>query len=109
MDQDHQDVFNPRKIYQNYMHESELAYLKKQVVDEGEFVVQCGRYFKWQNIPTKERYETNKGALTPEWRPNISCDDTPDISQYESKLWAFNKPSIPQFAFKLSDERCIIT
>ncbi|WMV37423.1 hypothetical protein MTR67_030808 [Solanum verrucosum] len=46
---------------------------------------------------------------THEWRPNISCDDTPDISQHESKLWAFDKPGIPQFVFMLSYVRCIIT
>ncbi|WMV36992.1 hypothetical protein MTR67_030377 [Solanum verrucosum] len=118
MEQNHQNVFTPRKIHQNNMHGYELTKLKRQVVDEEEFVVQCGRCFKWRYIPTKERYEkiTKQMLEHPfccedsrEWCLNISWNDTPDITQNERKLWAFDKPSIPQFAFMLSDIRCIIT
>ena len=39
----------------------------------------------------------------------IRLDDTHDITQKERKLWAFDKPSILQLAFKLNDIMCIIT
>ncbi|KAH0655126.1 hypothetical protein KY290_030928 [Solanum tuberosum] len=79
--------------------------LKKKVADEMEFVVQCSRCFKWRYIPTKERYEKIREHLLEcpfycedarEWCPSISCDDIPDVTQNERKLWAFDKPSIPQ-------------
>ncbi|KAG5594509.1 hypothetical protein H5410_035741 [Solanum commersonii] len=65
-------------------------------------------------LQIKERYEkiTEQMLEHPfycedscEWRLNISWNDTPDITQNERKLWAFDKPSIPQFAFMLSDIR----
>ena len=39
------------------MHGNEPTNLKRKMVVEKEFVVQCHRRFKWRYIPTKERYE----------------------------------------------------
>lgn len=71
----------------------------------GAFTVQCAQCFKWRLIPTKERYEEIREHITEqpfscetarEWRPEISCDDPPDIEQDGSRLWAIDKPNIAQ-------------
>ncbi|KAL0426694.1 UNVERIFIED_CONTAM: Methyl-CpG-binding domain-containing protein 2 [Sesamum latifolium] len=69
----------------------------------GAFTVQCANCFKWRLIPTKEKYEEIRELIMEqpffcetgrEWRPDISCDDPPDIVQDGSRLWAIDKPSI---------------
>ncbi|XP_073277920.1 methyl-CpG-binding domain-containing protein 2-like [Primulina huaijiensis] len=71
----------------------------------GAFTVQCANCFKWRLIPTKEKYEEIREHIMEqpficenarEWRPDISCDDPPDITQDGSRLWAIDKPSIAQ-------------
>lgn len=71
----------------------------------GAFTVQCGICFKWRLIPTKEKYEEIREHMLAqpflcetarEWRPVISCDDPPDITQDGSRLWAIDKPNIAQ-------------
>lgn len=71
----------------------------------GAFTVQCANCFKWRLIPTKEKYEEIREHIMEqpficetarEWRPEISCDDPPDIMQDGSRLWAIDKPSIAQ-------------
>lgn len=71
----------------------------------GAFTVQCARCFKWRLIPTKEKYEEIRETIlqqpfncerASEWRPDISCDDPPDISQDGSRIWAIDKPNIAQ-------------
>ncbi|XP_073289886.1 methyl-CpG-binding domain-containing protein 2-like [Primulina huaijiensis] len=71
----------------------------------GAFTVQCANCFKWRLIPTKEKYEEIREHIMEqpficetarEWRPEISCDDPPDIMQDGSRLWAIDKPSISQ-------------
>lgn len=71
----------------------------------GAFTVQCANCFKWRLIPTKEKYEEIREHILEqpfycetarEWRPDISCDDPPDISQDGSRLWAIDKPNIAQ-------------
>lgn len=71
----------------------------------GAFAVQCANCFKWRLIPTKEKYEEIREHILEqpfycktacEWRPDISCDDPPDISQDGSRLWAIDKPNIAQ-------------
>ncbi|KAG8376340.1 hypothetical protein BUALT_Bualt09G0053000 [Buddleja alternifolia] len=71
----------------------------------GAFTVQCANCFKWRLIPTKEKYEEIREYIMEqpfscetarEWRPEISCDDPPDITQDGSRLWAIDKPSIAQ-------------
>ncbi|KAH0461558.1 hypothetical protein IEQ34_009133 [Dendrobium chrysotoxum] len=71
----------------------------------GAFTVQCASCFKWRLIPTKEKYEQIRESILQvpfvcerarEWRPNISCDDPPDILQDGSRLWAIDKPNIAQ-------------
>ncbi|XP_077248860.1 uncharacterized protein LOC143888353 isoform X2 [Tasmannia lanceolata] len=71
----------------------------------GAFTVQCATCFKWRLIPTQEKYEEIREnilqepflcATAREWRPDISCDDAPDISQDGSRLWAIDKPNISQ-------------
>ncbi|XVF69854.1 hypothetical protein PTKIN_Ptkin11bG0114100 [Pterospermum kingtungense] len=69
----------------------------------GAFTVQCASCFKWRLIPTKEKYEEIREHISEnpfvcktarEWRPDISCDDSTDISQDGSRLWAIDKPNI---------------
>ncbi|KAL6521285.1 methyl-CpG-binding domain-containing protein [Orobanche gracilis] len=71
----------------------------------GAFTVQCANCLKWRLIPTKEKYEEIREhiieqpflcEMAREWRPDISCDDHPDITQDGSRLWAIDKPSIAQ-------------
>ncbi|PSR85222.1 Methyl-CpG-binding domain-containing protein [Actinidia chinensis var. chinensis] len=71
----------------------------------GAFTVQCANCFKWRFIPTKEKYEEIREHILEqpfvcetarEWRPEISCEDPPDICQDGSRLWAIDKPSIAQ-------------
>ncbi|XP_051149009.1 methyl-CpG-binding domain-containing protein 2 [Andrographis paniculata] len=71
----------------------------------GAFTVQCANCFKWRLIPTKEKYEEIREHILEhpfycetgrEWRPDISCNDPPDITQDGSRLWAIDKPSIAQ-------------
>lgn len=71
----------------------------------GAFTVQCANCFKWRLIPTKEKYEEIREHITDqpflcktarEWRPDISCNDPPDIEQDGSRLWAIDKPNIAQ-------------
>jgi len=71
----------------------------------GAFTVQCAECFKWRLIPTKEKYEEIREHLLEkpfvcetarEWRPEISCEDPPDICQDGSRLWAIDKPNIAQ-------------
>lgn len=71
----------------------------------GAFTVQCADCFKWRLIPTKEKYEEIREHILDqlfvcdiarEWRPEISCDDPPDIQQDGSRLWAIDKPCIAQ-------------
>lgn len=69
----------------------------------GAFAVQCANCFKWRLIPEKQKYEEIREHilevpffcdLAREWRPEISCDDPPDITQDGSRLWAIDKPNI---------------
>lgn len=71
----------------------------------GAFTVQCATCFKWRLIPTKEKYEEIREKILQipffcetarQWRPDISCDEPEDISQDGSRLWAIDKPNIPQ-------------
>ncbi|KAI3929682.1 hypothetical protein MKX01_025850 [Papaver californicum] len=71
----------------------------------GTFTVQCADCNKWRLIPTKEKYEEIRENISRErfvcesareWKPDISCDDPADIIQDGSKLWALDKPNIPQ-------------
>lgn len=71
----------------------------------GAFTVQCAYCFKWRLIPTKEKYEEIREQIVEqpfvcetaqEWRPDVSCDDPPDIEQDGSRLWAIDKPNISQ-------------
>ncbi|CAL5360947.1 unnamed protein product [Camellia sinensis] len=71
----------------------------------GAFTVQCAYCFKWRLIPTKEKYEEIREHILEhpfvcetahEWRPEISCEDPPDICQDDSMLWAIDKPNIAQ-------------
>lgn len=69
----------------------------------GAFTVQCANCFKWRLIPSQEKYEEIREHITDkpfvcetvhEWRPDVSCDDPPDIEQDGSRLWAIDKPNI---------------
>ncbi|KAL7096268.1 hypothetical protein ACP275_10G070500 [Erythranthe tilingii] len=71
----------------------------------GAFTVQCANCFKWRLIPTKEKYEEIREHIMErpfscetarEWRPYISCDDPPDLTQDGTRVWAIDKPSIAQ-------------
>ncbi|CAI9766047.1 unnamed protein product [Fraxinus pennsylvanica] len=69
------------------------------------YTVQCEKCSKWRFIPTKEKYEEIRERLAEqpffcetarEWRPDLSCDDEPDVVRDGSWRWAIDKPSIPQ-------------
>ncbi|XP_047332434.1 methyl-CpG-binding domain-containing protein 2-like [Impatiens glandulifera] len=71
----------------------------------GAFTVQCANCFKWRLIPTKKKYEEIRAFIMErpficeaacEWRPEISCEDPPDITPDGSRVWAIDKPSIAQ-------------
>ncbi|WOH03241.1 hypothetical protein DCAR_0522637 [Daucus carota subsp. sativus] len=71
----------------------------------GAFTVQCSICFKWRFLPSKEKYEEIREHITEqpfvceaarEWRPEISCNDEPDIRQDGSRLWAIDRPNIAQ-------------
>ncbi|KAI7752717.1 hypothetical protein M8C21_019624 [Ambrosia artemisiifolia] len=71
----------------------------------GAFTVQCANCFKWRFIPTKQKYEEIREHITErpfvcataqEWRPDVSCEDPPDIEPDGSRLWAIDKPNIVQ-------------
>ncbi|KAL2541652.1 Methyl-CpG-binding domain-containing protein 2 [Abeliophyllum distichum] len=69
------------------------------------YTVQCAICSKWRFIPSKEKYEEIRERITEEpffcdtareWRPEITCDDEPDLVKDGSWRWAIDKPSIPQ-------------
>lgn len=69
----------------------------------GAFTVQCANCFKWRLIPTEAKYEQIREHISEqpffcetgrEWRPELCCDDPPDITQDGSRLWAIDKPNI---------------
>ncbi|XP_057806503.1 methyl-CpG-binding domain-containing protein 2-like isoform X1 [Salvia miltiorrhiza] len=75
----------------------------QKALSVGAFTVQCANCFKWRLIPTQEKYEDIREHIMEqpfvceagrEWRPDISCDDPPDLVQDGSRLWAIDKPSI---------------
>lgn len=66
------------------------------------FTAQCSVCFKWRFLPSKEKFEEIREhileqpfvcAVAREWRPKISCNDDPDITQDGSKLWAIERPN----------------
>lgn len=82
------------------------SYVQQRVLPSvGAFTVQCANCFKWRLVPSKEKYEEIREHILEnpffcetarEWRPDISCDDPPDITQDGSRLWAIDKPNIAQ-------------
>ncbi|VFR00295.1 unnamed protein product [Cuscuta campestris] len=82
------------------------SYVQQRILPSvGAFTVQCANCFKWRLIPCKEKYEEIREHILEnpffcetarEWRPDISCDDPPDITQDGSRLWAIDKPNIAQ-------------
>lgn len=71
----------------------------------GAFAVQCAKCRKWRLISTKEKYEEIRERIREdpfvcekarEWKPDVTCNDPPDVSQDGSKLWAIDKPDIAQ-------------
>ncbi|KAG6384835.1 hypothetical protein SASPL_153654 [Salvia splendens] len=86
---------NARPISSHRQHQRTLSV--------GAFTVQCSNCFQWRFIPTKEKYEEIRESIMKlpfvcevarEWRPDISCEDPPDLVQDKSRLWAIDKPSI---------------
>ncbi|OIT35892.1 PREDICTED: methyl-CpG-binding domain-containing protein 2-like [Nicotiana attenuata] len=80
-------------------------YTSRVLPSVGAFTVQCASCFKWRLIPTKEKYEEIREHILEqpfycetarEWRPEVSCDDPPDITQDGSRLWAIDRPNIAQ-------------
>ncbi|KAK1414117.1 hypothetical protein QVD17_29858 [Tagetes erecta] len=78
---------------------------KKILPSVGAFTVQCANCFKWRFIPTQKKYEEIREHIIEkpfvcetalEWRPDVSCDDPPDVEQDGSRLWAIDKPNIVQ-------------
>lgn len=75
----------------------------KQLPSVGTYTVQCAKCFKWRLIPTSDKYEEIRERILEnpfdcetarEWKPDISCEDEPDIKQDGSRLWAIDRPNI---------------
>ncbi|CAO2207278.1 unnamed protein product [Urochloa humidicola] len=71
----------------------------------GAFAVQCAKCQKWRLVSTKEKYEAIRERIREdpfvcekarEWKPDVTCNDPPDVSQDGSKFWAIDKPDIAQ-------------
>ncbi|KAL2536340.1 Methyl-CpG-binding domain-containing protein 2 [Forsythia ovata] len=69
------------------------------------YTIQCANCSKWRFIPTKQKYEQIRETIAElpfhcetarEWRPEITCDDEPDLVKDGSWRWAIDKPCIPQ-------------
>jgi hypothetical protein len=70
------------------------------------FVAQCAECYNWRLISTKKKYEEIREHILQvpfvcerahEWNPDVTCDDPSDVSQDDNtKLWAIDKPNIPQ-------------
>ncbi|CAO2173410.1 unnamed protein product [Urochloa humidicola] len=70
------------------------------------FAAQCAHCQNWRLIPTKRKYEEIRERIREdpficekarEWNTNVTCDDPSDVSQEDSsKVWAIDKPNIPQ-------------
>ncbi|XP_074365617.1 methyl-CpG-binding domain-containing protein 2-like isoform X1 [Apium graveolens] len=119
-DEDHQDcsnaqnqlvVYNPTDAASDdFGSQSSPTYsLHKQAYKIlptiGAFTAQCSICFKWRLLPSKKKYEEIREHILEqpfvceaarEWRPDISCDDEPDIRQDGSRLWAIDRPNIAQ-------------
>lgn len=104
--------FSPDAVPINFMNPSQPSQLyslqnsvSRNLPSVGAFTVQCAKCFKWRLIPSKEKYEEIREHILEqpfvceaarEWRPEISCDDDPDIRQDGSRLWAIDRPNIAQ-------------
>lgn len=69
------------------------------------YAVRCAKCSKWRLIPTKEKYEEIRERIgeqlfhcetAREWRPEISCEDEPDVEQDGNCRWAMDRPRIPR-------------
>ncbi|KAF8653717.1 hypothetical protein HU200_061829 [Digitaria exilis] len=86
--------------------ESSKASIEAPAKNIKTFVVQCSRCKKWRLISTKAKYEEIRENIlddpfscekAQEWKPDVICDDPSDFSQKDgTKLWAIDKPNIPQ-------------
>ncbi|KAL8096730.1 methyl-CpG-binding domain-containing protein 2-like [Apium graveolens] len=104
--------FSPDAVPINFLTPSQRSQLynlqnsvSRNLPSVGAFTVQCAKCFKWRLIPSKEKYEEIREHILEqpfvceaarEWRPEISCDDEPDIRQDGSRLWAIDRPNIAQ-------------
>eukprot|EP00897_Mesotaenium_endlicherianum_P000545 jgi/Mesen1/10491/ME000083S09997 len=78
---------------------------KKQTASLTAYTVQCARCFKWRKVPSLEQYEAIRAHLREhpftcerarDWKPDVSCEDPPDMEQDGTYLWAMDRPDIPQ-------------
>lgn len=69
-----------------------------------DFTIQCAFCSQWRTLPMEKYEEIRERILelpfvckaAREWRPDISCQVQSDIVEDESRLWAIDKPNIPQ-------------
>jgi len=64
------------------------------------YAAQCSECQKWRTIATKEEYEElrskfNEEPFTCNRKPNVSCDDEPDLDYDASRTWVIDKPNLP--------------
>lgn len=104
--------FSPDAVPINFLTPSQPSQLynlqnsvSRNLPSVGAFTVQCAKCFKWRLIPSKEKYEEIREHILEqpfvceaarEWRPEVSCEDDPDIRQDGSRLWAIDRPNIAQ-------------
>ncbi|KAJ1255830.1 hypothetical protein BS78_K153300 [Paspalum vaginatum] len=67
------------------------------------FAVQCENCEKWRFVPSKKQYEVIRERIEKEpfvcenaceWKPDVTCDDPPDVCQDGSKLWVIDEPNV---------------
>ncbi|CAL5005282.1 unnamed protein product [Urochloa decumbens] len=97
------------------LHQEEQSHLSLELAEASKqapknhikiFAAQCAQCQNWRLISTKKKYEEIRERIREvpfvcekahEWNPDVTCNDPSDVSQEDSsKLWAIDKPNIPQ-------------
>ncbi|KAK9733570.1 hypothetical protein RND81_04G075500 [Saponaria officinalis] len=64
------------------------------------YAAQCSTCQKWRTIATKEEYEEVRSKFVEEpftcnMKPDVSCDDPPDLDYDATRTWVIDKPNLP--------------
>ncbi|CAL5001151.1 unnamed protein product [Urochloa decumbens] len=99
----------------NILHQEEESQLSLELAEASNqapensikiFAAQCAQCQNWRLVSTKKKYEEIRERIQEdpfacekahEWNPDVTCNDPSDVSQEDSsKIWAIDKPNIPQ-------------